>query len=266
MQVSLAGLWQLSPLTDLSIPQDDLCFPAPLSKVLPDFLSEKDISAQEWHLMHDLEVDETLLAFPYIELVIAGVDYHAEVRLNGFALFDCNGTQLVYKKDIRPYLLAGRNRFEVLFLEEDDDLLFDEDKSALCAIDEPSYQLSDQRMGIWQEPYLQCIRYVHLQHVTLEQIWHHGGGCEVKVELYYQVVAAGLVSATVKFNGMTYQLPIDMRTKNASALFQVDAPKQTSIDEPESDMLYQLQVEIDGQMMLRDIILNPHLCVQHFPL
>lgn len=123
MQLPLAGLWQLSPLTDLSIPQDDITFPAPLSLILPDTLSESDIAQQEWHLMHDIEVDESMLAFPAVELVMAGVDYYAEVRINGVAVFDCDQSQSVYKKDIRPYLQRGRNRFEILFLEQDQDSL-----------------------------------------------------------------------------------------------------------------------------------------------
>lgn len=115
MQLSLAGLWQLSPLTDLSIPQDDITFPAPLSAVLPKTLSEDDIAQQEWHLMHDIEVDDDLLSFAAIDLVIEGIDYHAEVRLNGVALFDCDGSQAIYRKEIRSLLKPGRNRFEILF-------------------------------------------------------------------------------------------------------------------------------------------------------
>nr|MCC4819898.1 hypothetical protein [Vibrio lentus] len=115
----LDGLWQISPLTDLSIPQDDITFPAPLSSKLPDSLSESEIAEQEWHLMHDIEVDDAMLACPFVELVMAGVDYFAEVRLNGVAVFDCDGSQVEYRKDIRPYMQSGRNRFEVLFLEEE---------------------------------------------------------------------------------------------------------------------------------------------------
>ena len=80
MQLSLAGLWQLSPLTDLSIPQDDITFPSPLSAVLPQTLSEDEIVHQEWHLMHDIEVDESMLNFGAVDLVLEGIDYHAEVR------------------------------------------------------------------------------------------------------------------------------------------------------------------------------------------
>ena len=69
MQLSLAGLWQLSPLTDLSIPQDDISFPAPLSDKLPSSLSEDQIAQYEWHLMHDIEVDEAMLAYPTVDLV-----------------------------------------------------------------------------------------------------------------------------------------------------------------------------------------------------
>ncbi|QSA18803.1 hypothetical protein JV197_11820, partial [Vibrio furnissii] len=61
-------------------------------------------------------------------LVLEGVDYHAEVRLNGVALFDCDGSQAVYKKDIRPLLNPGRNRFEILFLEQEDDWLVDDEE------------------------------------------------------------------------------------------------------------------------------------------
>ena len=127
MRLQLDGLWQISPLTDLSIPQDDITFPAPLSAKLPDTLSEEEIAAQEWHLMHDIEVDDAMLACPFVELVIAGVDYFAEVRLNGVAVFDCDGSQEEYRKDIRPYMQAGRNRFEILFLEEEEGLLLEED-------------------------------------------------------------------------------------------------------------------------------------------
>ncbi len=105
MRISLAGFWQLSPLTDLSIPQDDLCFPAPLSQVLPHNMTEAQIAEQEWHLMHDVEVDEAMLSFAAIDVVLEGIDFYAEIRLNGVALFDCNGSQAVYKKDIRPLLL-----------------------------------------------------------------------------------------------------------------------------------------------------------------
>lgn len=186
MQLSLAGLWQLSPLTDLSIPQDDISFPAPLSDKLPDSLSESQIAQHEWHLMHDIEVDEAMLAYPTVDLVLGGVDRHAEVRLNGIALFDCDGSQPEYKKDVRPHLQLGRNRFEILLIEEDDDLLLEEDKLDLCPLGEHMSPKFDSRVGVWKEPYLQFIRYVRLKHVVTEQIWHHGGGCEFMVDLHYK--------------------------------------------------------------------------------
>ena len=46
MQLSLAGLWQISPLTDLSVPQDDITFPAALSARLPDTLSNKRLRSK----------------------------------------------------------------------------------------------------------------------------------------------------------------------------------------------------------------------------
>ncbi len=211
MQLSLAGLWQLSPLTDLSIPQDDITFPAPLSAVLPKTLSEDDIAQQEWHLMHDIEVDDDLLSFAAIDLVIEGIDYHAEVRLNGVALFDCDGSQAIYRKEIRSLLKPGRNRFEILFLEVDEDGLLDEEESELCFLGEQDVPSYDQRMGIWKAPYLQCIRHLRLTHVSTEQIWHHSG-CELLVNLFFTTYSPGLVSAAVKFDGRTYQVPIDVRS------------------------------------------------------
>ncbi|WP_194438418.1 glycosyl hydrolase 2 galactose-binding domain-containing protein [Vibrio fluminensis] len=266
MEFSLAGLWQLSPLTDLSIPQDDLSFPAPLSEVLPNMLSEAAITEQEWHLMHDIEVDEAMLAFPAVDLVIGGVDYYAEVRVNGVAVFDCDGTQAIYKKDVRPYLQLGRNRFEILFLHQDDDWLIDEDEveqvCSLCAGGESKH---DERIGVWQAPYLQFIRHVRLDYVATEQIWHHGGGCEFKVDLYYTTYAAGLVSASVKFNGMTYHLPIDVRNNHTSALFQVEAPIYFDVNQPNPQHLYQLQVSLDGQTREYQVGLSEDLCAQHYP-
>ncbi|MCG9684948.1 hypothetical protein L1D31_20685 [Vibrio sp. Isolate23] len=266
MQLSLAGLWQISPLTNFSIPQDDITFPAPLSAKLPDLLSEAAIAEQEWHLMHDIEVDEAMMAFPAVDLVLGGVDYHAEVRLNGVALFDCDGSQAEYKKDIRPYMQLGRNRFEILFLEEEEGLLFEEDSLELCPLGAQTYQKFDSRMGIWKEPYLQFIRHVRLEHVVTEQIWHHGGGCEFMVDLHYKTYASGLVSASVKFNGMTYHLPIDVRNDHVSALFQVEAPIYFNASQPDPGELYQLEVMLDGQCQKFNIGLSEDLCVTHFPI
>lgn len=266
MQLSLAGLWQISPLTDLSIPQDDIEFPAPLSDKLPAELDEQTIAEQEWHLMHDIEVDEAMLAFPAVDLVLGGVDYHAEVRLNGIAVFDCDGTQAEYRKDIRPYMQLGRNRFEILFLEEEEGLIFDEDLAEICSLGEQKPEVFDQRIGIWKEPYLQFIRHMRLEHVTTEQIWHHGGGCEFMVELYYKTLSAGLVSASVKFNGMTYHVPIDVRNNHASALFQVEAPVYVDAENPNPADFYQLEVSLDGQVQSFKIGLSEDLCVTHFPI
>lgn len=95
-------------------------------------------------------------------------------------------------------------------------------------------------------PYLQFIRNVRLDRVATEQIWHHGGGCEFKVDLYYQTFVPGLVSASVKFDGMTYHIPIDVRADHASALFQIEAPKYADLNDPDPKDLYQLAVELDG--------------------
>ena len=267
MELSLAGLWQLSPLTDLSIPQDDLTFPNPLSHILPDTLSEQSIAEQEWHLMHDIDVDEAMLAFPAIDLVIAGVDYYAEVRVNGVAVFDCDGTQASYKRDIRSYLQLGRNRFEILFLEQDDDLLLEEEPlESVCPLDQKNHQKQDDRIGVWQAPYLQFIRHVRLEHISTEQIWHHGGGCEFLVNLYYKTYAAGLVSASVKFNGMTYLLPIDVRNNHTSALFQIEAPIYNDSIQSADDYFYQLEVSLDDQTQRFDVGLCEALCVQHYPI
>jgi len=266
MQLSLAGLWQLSPLTDLSVPQDDITFPAPLSDVLPDTLSEQCIAQQEWHLMHDIEVDEDMLSHGAIDLVLEGIDYHAEVRLNGVALFDCDGTQRIYKRDIRADLNLGRNRFEILFIEQDDDWLIDEPDQALCSLEETNEQPFDTRIGIWREPYLQFIRHVRLEHVSTEQIWHHGGGCELMVNLHFHCYSPGLISASVKFDAMTYHLPIDVRTDQASALFQVEAPKYYDKSQPDDNDLYEVSVELDGQRKSFKIGLSEDLHVTHFPL
>ncbi|WP_394249452.1 hypothetical protein [Vibrio profundi] len=264
MKLSLAGLWQVSPLTDLSIPQDDITFPAPLSLVLPDTLSEQEISEQEWHLMHDIEVDDAMLAFPAVELVMGGVDFFAEVRLNGVAVFDCDGTQAIYRKDIRPYMQLGRNRFEVLFLEEEEGLLLEEDQPDLGALQGALPEPMDERIGIWLVPYLQFVRNVKLEQVMTEQIWHHGGGCEFKVDLIYQTYSPGLVSASVKFNGMKYVLPIDVRSEHTSALFQIEAPKCANLDSPDERDLYSLEVELDGQYEHTMIALHPSACVTNF--
>ncbi|MGF1754716.1 hypothetical protein L4C33_14095 [Vibrio makurazakiensis] len=262
MRFSLDGLWQISPLTDLSIPQDDITFPAPLSSKLPATLNEEQIAEQEWHLMHDIEVDEAMMSVPFVELVVAGVDYFAEVRLNGVAVFDCDGTEAEYRKDISPYLQLGRNRFEILFLEEEEGLLLEEDMEDSLPSDERVK--SDSRMGIWQAPYLQFVRHVKLEQVVTEQIWHHGGGCEFKVDVIYQTLKAGLVSASIKFNGMTLVLPIDVRAEHTGVVFQIEAPIISDLEATNLKNRYHLEVEIDGQLEVSEVALNPASCVSHF--
>lgn len=263
MKFSLNGEWQVSPLTDLSVPQADIVFPAPLSDVLPDHLTQQRIAEQEWHLMHDIEVDEQLLSFKAVDLVLEGIDYYAEIRLNGVAIFDCDQTQNVYRKDIRPLLQLGRNRFEILFLEQEEDLLFEEDRNQICSL--ASVDCYDRRIGIWREPYLQLIRHLRLLHITTEQVWHYGGGCEVIVDLYFELLTPGLVSASVKFNGLTYNLPVDMRQEKVRAIFQVDAPKYFDPNDLNPNDLYRLQIDLDGQSYDCSIGLSEDLCVTHFP-
>ncbi|MCK6263035.1 hypothetical protein KP803_07045 [Vibrio sp. ZSDE26] len=224
MQISLAGLWQLSPLTDLSIPQDDITFPAPLSAVLPNTLSEEAIAEQEWHLMHDVEVDETMLANSAIDLVISGIGHHAEIRVNGEAVFDCDEFRESYRKDILPYLQLGRNRFEILFLEQDEDWLLEEEQNELSHLSELLDKEDETRIGIWQTPYLEVLPTARIEQVDAELVNHQVGGCEVLVHLKYQAFKPGLLSAQIKFNGMTYRLPLDVRASKTSAVFQLDAP------------------------------------------
>ncbi|MGX9419416.1 glycosyl hydrolase 2 galactose-binding domain-containing protein [Vibrio sp. WJH972] len=264
MKFSLSGYWQLSPLTDLSLPQDDIVFPAPFSQVLPQELTESEITEQEWHLMHDIEVDEAFLRYPGIDLVIEGVDYYAEVRLNGVAIFDCDNSKDSYRKDIRSLLQLGRNRFEILFLEEEESLLLEEDIDELCLLTSTKKTIHDQRMGIWKEPYLQLINHVRLNHISTEQVWHHGGGCEVIVNLYFDLLSPGLVAANIKFNGLTYTLPIDVRQNSVRAIFQVDAPRYYDVNDPHQDDLYLLAIELDEQNYECLIGLSHGLCVSHF--
>ncbi|WP_105900819.1 glycosyl hydrolase 2 galactose-binding domain-containing protein [Vibrio gangliei] len=268
MHFQLDGLWQLSPLTDLSIPQTDITFPAALSSVLPDTLSEENIKQQEWHLMHDIEVDEAMLALSGIDLVIDGIEGYAEVRVSGVAVFDCDGSQYRYQKDIKEYLALGRNRIEILFLEPDDDDLIDEVNS-VCHLGEIPAKTHFTPMGIACTPFLRLVKNVRLQHVVTEQIWHHGGGCELKVDVYYHTLKPGLVSTNIKYEGMTYTIPLDMRNDHVTAIFQVDAPKQAVIDRDSNQPLSgstELYVHLDGYHFKFDVALSETQSVRHFPL
>ncbi|MEZ9230040.1 hypothetical protein AB4259_03020 [Vibrio amylolyticus] len=246
MQISLAGLWQLSPLTDLSIPQDDITFPAALSAALPSGLSEKEITQQEWHLMHDIEVDEAMLAHSAIDLVISGVGHHAEVRVNGEAVFDCDDFYECNRKDILPYLQLGRNRLEILFLEQEENwLLDDEELSDTNPASLRPLEAEEHSIGIWCTPYLEMLPTARVQSVETELINHPVGGCEVLVHLNYSVFKPGLISALIKFNGMTYRLPIDVRASKTSALFQLDAPIFVNENAPHFSQYYSLDVQLE---------------------
>ncbi|USD65583.1 hypothetical protein [Vibrio sp. SCSIO 43136] len=258
MQLPLSGPWQISPLTDLSIPQADLFFPAAFSQVLPDTVSEQSILEQEWHLMHDFLLEESQLAFPCIDIVFQDIAHYAEVRVNGVAALDCDGSKARDSKNVRGLLQAGGNRIEILFLEQDDDWLLEEEEAPSCALTKAP--ASSDKLGIWQQPYLQLIRHAKLTQVTTEQIWHHGGGCEFKVDLFFETFQPGLVSASVSFDGRTYQLPLDMRSNQTSALFQIEAPLV------DVEGAYQLDVHLDGQHFSIPITLDTELCARHFPI
>ncbi|MCF7353876.1 sugar-binding domain-containing protein [Vibrio sp. CK2-1] len=267
MHFLLDGLWQISPLTDLSIPQADIAFPAKLSSVLPSHLTEQEIDQQEWHLMHDIEVDQSMLDLAGVDLVIDGIDRYAEVRVGGVAVFDCDGSQYRYQKDIQPYLNLGKNRIEILFLEPDDDFLIEEEAS-VCHLGEP---VSDAPIvsGIKRTPFLRLVRNVRLQHVVTEQIWHHGGGCELKVDVYYSTLKPGLVSTQIKYEGMMYTIPLDVRSDHVTAIFQVDAPKQAVIEQETNQALSgntELYVHLDGYHFRFNVALSETQSVSHYPL
>ena len=142
------ALWQLSPLTDTALPIKDIPIQQGIASA-HDELSVKEATHQEWHLMRFFEVDETLLNYPAVELVMSGVSRYAEVRINGVAVFDCNELMTRYRKDIKEFLQLGGNRFEVLFLEEDDDdwLLDEELGNQVCEIN----QAYSRRFGAVQD-------------------------------------------------------------------------------------------------------------------
>ncbi|WP_153446208.1 glycosyl hydrolase 2 galactose-binding domain-containing protein [Vibrio algicola] len=268
MHQPLTGFWQLSPLTDLTLPQADLEFPAVLSSVLPVHVSEQQIAEQEWHLMHDIEVDEAMLGLAAIDLVIEGINHYAEVRVGGVAVYDCDGSRYRYQKDIKEYLNLGKNRIEILFLDQEEDWLIDE-QATVCHLDHQQAEPCNNRVGIKRAPFLRLIRSVRLHHVSTEQIWHHGGGCELKVDVYYHSLKPGLVAADIKYNGMTYTVPLDIRSDHVSAIFQIDAPQQALLSDDSRDVLSgatQLFVHLDGYHFPFDIGLSETQCVSHYPL
>ncbi|MCG6282906.1 hypothetical protein K6U46_16805, partial [Vibrio diabolicus] len=141
----------------------------------------------------------------------------------------------------------------------------EEADGALCSLAPAKAEPYDARMGIWRAPYLQCIRHLRLEHIATEQIWHHGGGCELLVNLFFTTYSPGLISAAVRFDSMTYHLPIDVRSDHASALFQVEAPKYYDVNHPDPRDLYEVSVELDGQRQAFKLGLSHSQCVTHFP-
>lgn len=267
------ALWQLSPLTDTSLPIKDIPIQQGVASAY-DVLSVEDANHQEWHLMRFFDVDETLLSYPAIELVMSGVSRYAEVRINGVAVFDCNELMTRYRKDIKEYLQLGGNRFEILFLEEDDEdwLLDDNEVSGVCEINQAYYRrfgavqsidIKDD-IGVFGVCFFQPIPHLSLNHISIEQIWHHG--CELKVDVRFHTYKPNLISASIKFDGMTLTLPVDVRSDHVSALFQVEAPKYWDDQMQNSDDLYVIDVILDGQHHELEIGLCRTENVIHFPL
>ncbi|MBP3140957.1 glycosyl hydrolase 2 galactose-binding domain-containing protein [Aliivibrio fischeri] len=267
------ALWQLSPLTDTSLLIKDIPIQQGISSAF-DELSLLQVEAQEWHLMRYFDVDDSLLNYPAIELVMSGVSRYAEVRINGVAVFDCTEKMTRYRKDIKEYLQVGGNRFEVLFLQEDEDdwLIDDENETKLCDINQAYHRrfgaVQDidikEDIGVFGVCFLQPISHLALNHISIEQIWHHG--CELKVNVFFQTYKANLISASIKFDGMTLTIPVDVRSEQVSALFQVEAPKYWSDEKNNLDDLYRVEITLDGQLHELEFGLCETENVIHFPL
>lgn len=267
------ALWQLSPLTDTALPIKDIPIQQGVASVY-EALSVEEANNQEWHLMRFFEVDETLLNYPAIELVMSGISRYAEVRINGVAVFDCTEKMTRYRKDIKEFLQLGGNRFEVLFLEEDDDdwLLDEELASQVCEINQAYHyrfgavkdsDIKDD-IGVFGVCFFQPIPHLSLNHISVEQIWHHG--CELKIEVYFKTYKPNLISANIKFDGMTLTIPVDVRGDHVSALFQVEAPKYWNDQTKNPNDLYVVSVMLDGQLHELEIGLSKTENVIHFPL
>lgn len=270
---SAEALWQLSPLTDTALPITDMPIQQGICTVFDD-LSLPQVEAQEWHFMRYFDVDATLLNYPAVELVMSGVSRYAEVRINGVAVFDCTEKMMRYRKDIKEYLQVGGNRFEVLFLQEDEDdwLIDDEGEVRLCAINKTYHRrfgaVQDidikNDIGVFGVCFLQPISHLALDHISIEQIWHHG--CELKVNVFFKTYKANLISASIKFDGMTLTIPVDVRSHQISALFQVEAPKYWRDDQPDLNNLYRVEIKLDGQVHELEFGLCETENVIHFPL
>ncbi|CED72333.1 putative uncharacterized protein [Aliivibrio wodanis] len=267
------ALWQLSPLTDTALPIKDIPIQQGVASAY-EVLSVAEANNQEWHLMRFFEVDETLLNYPAIELVMSGISRYAEVRINGVAVFDCTEKMTRYRKDIKEFLQLGGNRFEVLFLEEDDDdwLLDEELDNQVCEINQAYHRrfgavqeidIKDD-IGVFGVCFFQPIPHLSLNHISVEQIWHHG--CELKVDVHFKMYKPNLISASIKFDGMTLTLPVDVRGDHVSALFQVEAPKYWNDQTKNSNDLYVVSVMLDGQLHELEIGLSKTENVIHFPL
>ena len=267
------ALWQLSPLTDTTLSIKDIPIQQGVASAY-EALSVAEANKQEWHLMRFFEVDEALLNYPAIELVMSGISRYAEVRINGVAVFDCTEKMTRYRKDIKEFLQLGGNRFEILFLEEDDDdwLLDEELDNQVCEINQAYHRrfgavqeidIKDD-IGVFGVCFFQPIPHLSLNHISVEQIWHHG--CELKIDVHFKMYRPNLISASIKFDGMTLTIPVDVRGDHVSALFQVEAPKYWDDKTKNPNDLYVISVMLDGQHHELEIGLSNTENVIHFPL
>ena len=112
--------------------------------------------------------------------------------------------------------------------------------------------------------FFQPIPHLSLNHISVEQIWHHG--CELKVNVYFKMHKPNLISANIKFDGMTLTIPVDVRGDHVSALFQVEAPKYWDDQTKNPNDLYVVSVMLDGQHHELEIGLSKTENVIHFPL
>lgn len=283
MQYSLATSWQLEAIGESHIPRVDIRFPNTLASAYTGMNCEQ-LEQYQWYLNRDFTLDEDILArFSSIELVIGGIDYPVEVRLNGMALFDYPVGQTEVRKEIRRALNLGKNRLEILFLEPDDDEQLDgswldthhasqQEQSSLKLASQSDEQHGAEQYspkGIWLAPYLNCSHQLHLNQISVEQIWHFGLGCEVKIDVSFTPVENGMLlhTAHIRFGATSYRIPVDIRSGVVSAIFHLDAPHRVGEqDIHQANTEYPFAVDLDGQYFEAFVTLSEGEGRRVFPL
>ncbi|HIF9063440.1 TPA: beta-mannosidase [Photobacterium damselae] len=284
MTISLNGQWILTCVQRAAIQDITVELPGDVHSALleageipdPHWATNEDkvqwIRECDWLVSRSFQLTEEQLTCQAMDLVLHDLESIVEIRVNGHTVADFNNMFIRHKVEILPCLKVGLNHIEMVLRHQDptqvalDKLAFNMpiDEQGTAQIDLNALRQSSclsssfwgvniPVIGVFDDIELQPLQQIRVSHISTKQNWQESG-CELAVTLHYEAVTSrGLAIAEVTFDDQTFHLTLDRDAEQASVLFRIDNPRLWWPAGYGQPRLYDLRVEVDGQLIEQKI-------------